>query len=173
MTIESKNYFNYLVSFSDGAVKTGITSNPFYRLQDYIQEANRHNLKVDGLTLTSPSESKRVALDIETAICGKFSHLSIDGHREWFLDDYSWASEEFRKNRQIFVPSLDFSSIWKSLESEWKDRNSIAHQIKFIRRNPYQKMIDLAAELGASGSRIRAALATEIAQSWLSEAAHA
>ena len=34
------DWFNYVVSFSDHRAKTGVTSKPFHRLQDFIDDAN-------------------------------------------------------------------------------------------------------------------------------------
>lgn len=170
MNLLAKGYFNYLVSFSNGTFKTGITASPFYRLQNYIQEANRHSVKVDGYEITSPLENKQTALKIETAFCKIYSFDAIEGHREWFKKDISWASEEYQKeflstydHKQNFTClSYELNSLWdkhryygiRALKN-YKERASI--------NKAYEEIKKLASELGTSGSRIRAKLATEIA----------
>lgn len=163
-----KQHFNYLVSFTDLTLKTGVTSSPFFRLQDFIQEATRHSIKVDSFEITSPSKSKRVALSIESAICNKFSYMAIEGHREWFKDDYSWIPSQ--KKRKTYIEKYHFhyfQYMSLNLNELWDKHNNGSH-IRLIQRcrklkDPYVEVKKLASELGLKGGRIRAKLATEMA----------
>lgn len=152
-------YFNYVVSFSDGTVKTGITAKPFFRLQDYIQEAHRHSVKVDGYRISQPS-SKRVSLDIEKAICDKFSMAAVEGHREWFID---------KKYDATIKPSSIFKCVSTHMEIEFAkiELELLAarsmHDEFSKSKNKYSKIIDFAESLGTSGERISATRATQIA----------
>jgi hypothetical protein len=170
-------YYNYLVSFSDGTVKTGITKNPFYRLQDFIQEAHRHSVKIDGFEITQPVKYKKIALKIESDFCSFFSHDAIEGHREWFKEDTSWASEQYLKERE---PKFDFESKLGYLNSL---RDKFDHfyyppagitPLKYLRnrweiKSKFQELKDLASELGKRGERMKAALATRMANEIVSE----
>lgn len=161
----NKKYFNYIVSFSDLTLKTGITSKPFFRLQDFAQEATRHSMKVNAYEITSPSKSKKVALSIESSICKEFAHMSIDGHREWFKEDYLWIDNEIERKQYIENDhSLEYIII--VLNRTWDKHNNGEHARLMQRiykiQDPYIEVKKIASELGARGSRIKARLATEI-----------
>ena len=162
-----KQHFNYCVKFSDRTVKVGITSTPFYRLQDFIQEARRHGKTVTGFSLTPPAKSKAIALRVEKALCDLFEQYAIEGHREWFRDDLSWC----RESRRAKCADDLARDVFGSLRYEWDKENSTHALVESIRarggdtpwRDSYASVIELAETLGRSGSRISAAKATAMA----------
>lgn len=148
-----------------------MTAKPFYRLQDYIQEANRHSIRVDGFEITAPSAHKKTALKIEAEFCKLYSFDSIKGHREWFKKDISWANEEYQKvcistynhKNEFICMCMDINSIWEkenSLSYLFLNKSS---QDRLNIKKRLMKVKNLAAELGASGERIKAKLATRMA----------
>lgn len=163
--MSSVKYYNYVVAFSDGLFKTGITSKPFFRLQDYIQEAHRHSLKIVGYQITAPSSCKSIALKIETEICKRYAMDQVLGHREWFRPDDSWMNKATRKKLlPLLNRSNDFLCFVLDMERYWDKHNlllSTKYRLKII-KNPYIEMIELAKELGKCGNRIKAKLATEL-----------
>ena len=181
MKIIGNGYYNYLVSFSDGTFKTGVTGNPFFRLQDFVQEAHRHSVKVNGFEITRPIRDKNLALKIESEFCKYFSHEAIAGHREWFKEDVSWMDDDYLK---IHLSERDQTQEFKCRFYMLKDiRDKLAPfyvppakiTIKEYLRNrwkiisKFQELQDLASELGKRGNRIKARLATRIANQMLSE----
>lgn len=123
MTIKLNcGWFNYLVLFSDGTSKTGITEDLFYRLQDFYQEAKRHNLSIVGFYVTKPVLNKKDALKIEKRFCDKYKSDAIDGHREWFKKDVSWASKSFQKKFNTWHDSkTEFKMMTYDLRDIWND----------------------------------------------------
>lgn len=79
-------WFNYLASFSDGVQKVGVTSQPFYRLQDRLLEAARHGLRITAFDLTWPSASKQIAEGIKRHVCESFADQAMPGHYDWFVE---------------------------------------------------------------------------------------
>ena len=171
--MQTKIFFNYLVSFTDGTFKTGVTSSPFYRLQDFIQEAHRHSVKVDGFEITKPSKDKKTALKIESDFCKKYAFEAIDGHREWFKRDYSLSSKKLQ--RELYSKETrinEFKFNFYILECFWKKRIGLRYlclitKNRKIKKN-HEEIQCLASELGSRGVRIKARLATQMMNDILS-----
>lgn len=113
-----KLYFNYLVLFSDETIKTGVSSQPMHRLQDYYQEASSHNLKVIDFYITSPAY-KHVALKTESKFCEFQSLKAMDGHRErfYFCDVLREVNRDMHGSFDIF---RIFNEFIFSLDNMWK-----------------------------------------------------
>lgn len=155
-------YFNYVVSFSDGTVKTGITSKPFFRFQDFIQEAHRHSVKIDGFNMSPPSP-KKIAAKIETQLCESQSYNAIEGHREWFLLDAMIDDEDPESN---FSKYHIFDFLTNQMRLYWKIENSAYIGTNFYGKidHEFSNVIEFASILGIAGERISATKATSIAQ---------
>lgn len=157
---------NYVVGFSDGTAKTGISSKPFYRLQDYVQEAHRHGVKVIGFKITAPAASKAHALRIETTLCAKFELYARPGHREWFFDDLLWCRPRARK---LFGPETLFNHICVDLDIVWESEHRASLHwrdwMELYRRanRSYNEVKEFAQKLGSCGARISATRATALA----------
>lgn len=79
-------WFNYVGSFSDGVQKVGVTSQPFYRLQDHLMEATRHGMWLTGFNLSWPSMTQQIARDVKKRLCDTYSSCAMPGHHDWFRD---------------------------------------------------------------------------------------
>lgn len=84
-TINTKDYFNYVFSFTDGTVKVGVTSRPNARLKELCRKKRGLALLKDGI-FTAPS-SKEKAFKTEADLCRLLGYMVQSGAREWFLDD--------------------------------------------------------------------------------------
>lgn len=176
-TGNSPHHFNYGVSFDDQSVKVGLTSAPFYRLQDYLQEARRHGKRVTAFTITKPAKDKASALRVEAAVCARFEHEAIDGHREWFREDLSIFSARFRARRRRECPNYFAELVFDILRSEWDKENSHHYLIQRCRSrrdgqpftlDKYDGVIELAEEVGKL-ERISAAKATAMAAAMVAQ----
>lgn len=149
-----KDYFNYAASFSDWTFKTGVTASPLCRLQDFIQEATRHSVRVDGFLITVPSRSKRIALDVETSLCRKYEHYAIEGHREWFRENTDWMPVRFRR---WFAKTHDhlfaFELFCDDLHKMWIRNNLIVPNLQPDRYSRYRALMATTAKLGAEGCK--------------------
>lgn len=143
MTIKlDLGWFNYLVLFSDGTSKTGITKDLFYRLQDFYQEAKRHNLSIIDFYVTKPVLNKKYALEIERIFCNKYKSDAIDGHREWFKKDIRWASESFQKKFHIWYDAkTEFKMMTYDLHNIWNDL--LCTPVEKVRKLAPKKAVNL------------------------------
>jgi len=148
-------WFNYVASFSDGVQKVGVTSQPFYRLQEHVLEAARHDLRINGFYLTGPSVSKQVALKIKRHVSEMNSCWAVDEHENWF------AQRDEVDRRPLPAPDFLFDYIQHGLKEQWDLLNPILHQVRAI--VTYSEMREFAMELGTSGLSIKPAAATAIA----------
>lgn len=140
--------FNYVVMFSNNNVKTGITKNPFSRLQNYVQESLRSDIFLSGYYITPPSE-KTTALQIEKSLCAQFEQYKISSLKEWFSgNDHKYPS--FFGHQFSFALIETFFHIHGASQSNFY-------------RNPYKGMIDRASVLGRSMERFNAAKETRLA----------
>lgn len=83
-----KDYYVYLIRFSNDRIKVGITSDLDKRFSYYKQEARRHDLRIDQNESYLILAGKKAALEIESIICKEYKKISINKHREWFKGDY-------------------------------------------------------------------------------------
>lgn len=167
----SLHHFNYAAAFDDQSVKVGVTSAPFYRLQDYLQEARRHGKRVTAFTITKPAKDKAAALRVEAAVCKLFETSAIDGHREWFRENLSWASARFRARRRREAPDFFQWHVFQILRDEWGKEHTVHYLIErgkarregrqFV-HDKYERVVELAEEVGKL-ERISAAKATAMA----------
>lgn len=89
-----KKYCNYVLSFSDGSVKVGVTSRPETRVSE-ICRAKRHAAKlIQGIY--TPLCDKLDAFQIEAKLCSLLAYRANDGTREWFKG----GEEEYQFLRQ-------------------------------------------------------------------------
>ena len=173
MTSSNGQHFNYCVKFSDRTVKTGVSSAPFFRLQDFIQEAHRHSKKVTGFTFTPPLRYKPAAHMLERWLCEQNSMYVIDGHREWFLETLQWCSP---KTRRLVLAMEDWSGLYfdiaREMYEKWTHFYVRYDWLRYGRseqdwiKDPvsrYRPAVKFAEELVASGSRISATKATALA----------
>lgn len=114
-------YFNYLVLFSDETIKTGVSSKPIHRLQDYCQEASSHHLKVIDFFLTSPTD-KKTALKVESSLCKFYDYKAINGHRERFCFDDLDEKIAIEANGKFDILN-EFQNFISKLEFEWCLKN--------------------------------------------------
>lgn len=116
-----KLYFNYLVLFSDETIKTGVSSQPIHRLQDYYQEASSHHLKVCDFYITSPTH-KKISLEVESEFCKFYDYLAIEGHKERFCFDQLMREISTAAHGQ-FNTSKELQDFVCRLECEWGLKN--------------------------------------------------
>ena len=86
-----KKYYNYVLSFSDGSVKVGVTSRPETRVLE-ICRMKRHAAKLVRGVYT-PLCEKLEAFQIEANLCALFAYRANKGTREWFqgeANEYSF-----------------------------------------------------------------------------------
>lgn len=83
---EKHQYCVYVIRFSDGRIKFGITKNLNKRMSYYLQEARRNNL--DGLVWWSakPFDIKSQALHAERTMRLIFRDHSRKRQREWLFN---------------------------------------------------------------------------------------
>ncbi|WP_395009787.1 GIY-YIG nuclease family protein [Undibacterium sp.] len=140
--------FNYVVMFDNGNAKTGITKNPYTRLQNYIQESLRSGIRVTGYNITPPSSKVR-ALRIETILCNIFHAHKIDGLKEWF------SSNDWPNN-------IIGGAVSEQMTCFWKSSNCVPTFYDF-EESPYRNMIKHAASLGERGFKFNAQAAARAA----------
>jgi len=153
-------WFNYVVSFSDGVQKVGVTSQPFYRLQDRLLEAARHGLTIGNFKLSEPLPSRVIAEQVKREIYEMFSGQAMPGHLDWF--------------RYARPDQCDPQSDWE-FDQYWKELWNIpgAMQLAVYERTPldfacktagqYHDFCEFAGELASNGQSIRPAMATRLA----------
>ncbi len=73
---------NYVLSFSDGSVKVGVTSRPRARISE-IRRAKRGTASLVRGMLT-PMSCKEAAFKTEANICRLLRKNTTSGTREWF-----------------------------------------------------------------------------------------
>lgn len=158
-----QGWFNYVVSFSDRRAKTGVTSKPFHRLQDFAQEATRRGVKVDGFKITAPAKTKALALTVEASVCKQFADQSIPGHREWFYDDLEWCGRS-KKLRKLFGRGV-YPGLECTMEVAWMDAHASGAWAHTRFEAPrYNQVREFAEELGKGGARISAVRAARMAE---------
>ena len=148
-------WFNYVASFSDGVQKVGVTSQPFHRIQDCILEAQRHDLRINGFSLSGPSATKRIALDVNRYICEMNMCTAVAGHTSWFA--YGEA------DNRTDMPDFLFGYLERQMKARWQKLNPVRHKALVIVR--CTQMLEFAMELGTNGAPIKAALAAELGNS--------
>lgn len=148
-------WFNYVASFSDGVQKVGVTSQPFYRLQDRLLEAKRHGLRLEHFELTEPLANQALAIKVKSDIREKFGAQVVSGHLDWF---------------QYRPADLEPSS-----EQDYEELFRIPHAMRMAAEtsNPvdfalsksmqYYEFCQFAQELGSNGGLIQPATATRLA----------
>ena len=85
---------NYVLAFSDGSVKVGVTSRPQLR----FSEISRSKKGAASLVraIHAPFCTKDQAFSIEAKLCSLLNYRAAPGTREWF----SGGSEEFSFMKQ-------------------------------------------------------------------------
>lgn len=82
----SLTHCNYVLAFTDGSVKVGVTSRPQARVVELCRgKRNEAKLVVGMLT---PLAGKEVAFKTEADLCRLVRRERIAGSREWFHGEY-------------------------------------------------------------------------------------
>ena len=79
--IEMTTHCNYVLAFSDGSVKVGVTSRPRTRLSELCRSKKGAAL-VRGIR--APLCTKEQAFAIEAKLCSLLAYRAAPGAREWF-----------------------------------------------------------------------------------------
>jgi predicted GIY-YIG superfamily endonuclease len=82
-----KEYRNYVVCFSDGRIKIGMTSNLKRRMRHYVGEAKRSGAQQVTWWASTSFAEKHSALLMERLMCNSYKHMAIYGFREWIEGD--------------------------------------------------------------------------------------
>ena len=88
------NHFNYVLSFSDGTVKVGVTSRPKERLKEICRSVRHRSNFVEGMFVAT--SNKASAFKTEANICRLLSYGASNASREWFDDertDFGWITQ--------------------------------------------------------------------------------
>jgi len=147
-------WFNYVVSFSDGVQKVGMTSRPFHRLQFWLLEGARHGLRVMHFELTEPLARKAIAAQVKDDIRNAFGAQAVHGHRSWFryapagheiIDEQDWA-------RLLEIPH--------ALRCAAEMKNPLEFALTAMQ---YYAFCEFAGDLGSNGDLIRPGTALRLA----------
>lgn len=107
MTNPNKKFYVYLIRFSTGKIKIGVTGNLSQRLKYYHQEMVRHCATIETYQVLAKFDEKISALWLERNLCKFFNKTSIT--REWFcgeeslfsrIESYSYALCEILRRRK-------------------------------------------------------------------------
>lgn len=104
------DFQNYVVRFSDGRIKIGMTSNLRKRMAYYRQEANRSGISHITWWAAAAFAEKRACLLMERLLCNSYKHLAIKGCREWLGGDTKVFSEVIQQSefvRRAFSATAD------------------------------------------------------------------
>lgn len=74
---------NYVVCFSDGRIKIGMTSNFSKRMSCYRREARKSGTSQVTWWAATAFAEKPPSLLMERLICNSYKHLAFAGAREW------------------------------------------------------------------------------------------
>lgn len=148
-------WFNYVVSFSTGLQKVGITRHPFRRLQEALLEAQRNGAIVNGFHVTPPSASKAIASKVKKTTCDHYRDIAVLGHRNWFANPLAVQAQMPRNA----IPSL-FSCLKYFVNGQWHMSYPSADAIAITKR--WSDYTNLAADLGSFGRFIKPALASAL-----------
>jgi hypothetical protein len=74
---------NYVVCFSDGRIKIGMTSNFSKRMSYYRREARKSGTSQVTWWAATAFAEKPASLLMERLICNSYKHLAFAGAREW------------------------------------------------------------------------------------------
>ena len=78
---------NYVVCFSDGRIKIGMTSNFSKRMSYYRREARKSGIPQVTWWAATAFADKPACLLMERLICGSYKHLAFAGARDWLKGD--------------------------------------------------------------------------------------
>jgi predicted GIY-YIG superfamily endonuclease len=88
-----KTHFNYVVAFSDGTIKVGVTRRPMARIAELSRQKAKLNVVQPVRYACTARSTKSEALKTERNLCSLFKSQGIEGCREWFEPThYSLAS---------------------------------------------------------------------------------
>lgn len=153
-------WFNYVVSFSDGVQKVGITSQPFYRLQDRLLEAARHGLLIEDFLLSEPLPQKALAVEVKQDVCETFSALAMPGHADWFrfapVDQGEPTTDEEAQQQIDALLKIPSAMRWAVYH-----KTPLTFAAKTATQ--YHDFCKFAEELSCNGAFIRPAVATRLA----------
>ena len=105
-----KTHCNYVLHFSDGSVKVGVTSRPQARVSEICCSKRGIADLVRGVR--TPHCEKDSAFEIEANLCSLLKYRATDGTREWFAG----GDEEFHFLRQ--TTGMFWQSVCNSGQSE-------------------------------------------------------
>lgn len=77
-------HYNYVIEFSDGTTKVGVTRRPNKRLIEVVRQKNKTNECSVTWVSFSPPSSKHEAFKTERNVCSLLKKLALIGRREWF-----------------------------------------------------------------------------------------
>lgn len=77
-----KTHCNYVLSFSDGSIKVGVTSRLETRVAEHCRSKRQAAKIVRGAY--TPACDKEEAFQIEAKLCSLLAYRAADGAREWF-----------------------------------------------------------------------------------------
>jgi hypothetical protein len=148
-------WFNYVASFSDGMQKVGVTSQPFYRLQDQLLEAMRHGLRLEHFELTEPLANQALAIRVKSGIREKFGTQVVSGHLDWF---------QYRPADLEPISERDYEDLFRiphAMRMAVETSNPVDFALSTSMQ--YYDFCRFAHELGVNGGLIQPATATRLA----------
>lgn len=92
--IDGGTHYNYVIEFSDGTTKIGVTRRPNKRLAEIVTQKNKTNECATVLSVSfSPPSSKEAALKTEKNICSLLKRRALTGRREWFSTNENYIQQ--------------------------------------------------------------------------------
>lgn len=92
--IDGGTHYNYVIEFSDGTTKIGVTRRPNKRLIEIVQQKHKTNgcARVTSASFSPPS-SKAAAFKTEKNVCRLLKKRALPGRREWFASDENYIQQ--------------------------------------------------------------------------------
>lgn len=92
---------NYVVYFSDGRIKIGMTSNFFKRMSYYRQQAKKSGITQVTWWAATAFAEKRACLLMERLMCNCYRHLALRRRREWIAGDAKIFAEVIKQSEFV------------------------------------------------------------------------
>lgn len=94
-------FHNYVVCFSDGRLKVGVTSNVHRRMSEHIRHGKQSGCEAVTWWSSNSFENKVMALNMERLVCSSLGADVINGHRELFVGTPSMYAKIIRMIQYI------------------------------------------------------------------------
>lgn len=86
-------HYNYVIEFSDGTTKIGVTRRPNKRLIEIVRQKNKTNKCSVTSVSFSPPGPKDAAFKTEKNVCSLLKKMALPGCREWLVTDGNYIQQ--------------------------------------------------------------------------------